>query len=695
MNDRARHGTFRLDLEGVYHALWQERKTFVVFFGGVVLATALGTALQTRQYRAAAVVQLLARAGQEVTGEKVVNLDEGGWAETRDRARTRMQLISSRAVREEVLARYTARGHTDLGTGVEGLEALQGALSVSPREETDLVEVAITHADPDSAALLANLVVEVYTTVNLDSRTDAARETRGWLDDKTKAYKADLEAATAKVMKFKEDNHVVDIDEKVDGISARLQSLQAAAAEATTQRVLAETEYATHVGMLEKKQYSVLAGLYADPTLETMARERATLVTASADVLSRYGEKHPEHQRAADSIAKVDSLMAREVRRSVEAERARVATLRASEAQLAEELELVKADLLAKQKLQAEYRVLKQDEDRASSMLASLGRRGEEVDLEATSRLNDVRVVDLALAPTSPVSPNVKLNLAVGVFVGLLSGVGVALARHRLVGSLLSAADVQRYTSTTLLASIPSLNTSIVPAQRDLYTFEHPRSFAAEAFRSLRAVLEVNGPVKGRRLVITSCLEGEGKSLCALGIAVAYAQLGRRVLLIDADLRLPRLHKVFGVSEAPGLADAMIHEDELHHCMLRTPIPRLDLMRCGERVEYPNEFVSAPELERVLDRLSDLYDVLIIDTPPAGLVADATAIARVCEGVILVARAGKAPGRLVDQTLEQLTQQGANVLGVLLNDVPRRPGDPGYGNKYYSDRPRNAPGGAA
>lgn len=695
MNERSRQGSFRLDLEGVYHALWQERKSFVVFFGAVVLATAIGTFTATREYRAVAVVQLLARAGQEVAGEKVVNLDEGGWAETRDRARTRMQLISSRAVREEVLLRYTARGHTDLGSGTEALDRLLDALAVAPREDTDLVEVSVTFPDPESAALLANLVVEVYTTVNLDQRTDAARETQGWIEGKSDVYKADLEAATAKVMAFKEANHIVDIDEKVDGISARLSSLQAAAAEATTQRVLAESEYSGHVALLEKKQYSVLAGMYADPALETMARERAALVTASADVLSRYGEKHPEHQRAAEGIAKVESLIAKEVRRNVEAERSSISTMRATEAELAKELELVKADLLAKQKLQAEYRILKQDEDRAAAMLTSLGKRGEEVGLQASSQLNDVRVVDRALAPTRPVKPNVKLNLAVGVVIGLVGGLGVALLRHRMVGSLLSAADVDRYTQTSLLASIPSLASNIVPAQRDLYTFEHPRSFAAEAFRSLRAVLEVNGPVKGRRLVITSCLEGEGKSLCAIGIAVAYAQLGRRVLLIDADLRLPRLHKVFGVSEAPGLADAMIHEDELHLCMLKTPIPRLDLMRCGERVDYPNEFVSAPELERVLDRLSDLYDVLIIDTPPAGLVADAVALARVCEGVLLVARAGKAPGRLVNQTLTQLQQQGANVLGILLNDVPRRPGDPGYGNKYYSDRPRTGPGAAA
>ena len=686
---------FVADLEGVYHAIWQERRTFLAFFSAVVLATGVGTAVTPKQYRANAVLQLMASAGQEVDVGKVVNLDDGGWAEKRDRARTRMQLIQSRTVREEVLRRYTSRGHTDLGTGTAGLEALAGSMSVSPREETDLVEVAVTHTDPDAAALLANLVVEVYTEANLSQRTGAARDTQGWLDGQSEGYKATLDEATKKVMSFKETHGVVDIDEKVDGISARLGSLQTAAGEATTRRVLAETAYGEHLGLLKRRQYDVLAGMYQDPALETMARQRAELVTASADVLARYGEKHPEHQRAAESISQVEALIAEEVRRNVDGERAEVETLRRIESELAAELELVKTDLLAKQKLQAEYRVLKGDEERASATLSSLGKRGAEVDLQASTQLNDVRVVDRAVAPTRPFTPNVKLNLAVGFVVGLAAGLGVALLRHRLVGSLLSAADVERYTHTTLLASIPQLNTSIVPAQRDLYTFEHPRSFAAEAFRSLRAVLEVAGPAKGRRIVITSCIEGEGKSLCALGIAVAYAQLGRRVLLIDADLRLPRLHKVFGVEEAPGLSDAMIHEDELHHCTIRTPIPRLDLMRCGERVDYPNEFVSAPELERVLDRLSAQYDIVLLDTPPAGLVADAVSLARVCEGAILVVRAGKAPGRLVHQTLQGLQQGGANVVGVLLNDVPRRPGDPGYGNKYYSDRPRTVRGGPA
>lgn len=683
-NQRPQRG---MDLEILGEALRQQRWTVLLLLGAVLSATLAASLLSTRQYQAVALIQLMPRAGQEVDVSEVVKHDDAGYLEGRDRARTQIQIILSRTVSEEVVRAYNALGHDDLAATPEGADALRRSLSAGPREDTQLVEIRVLHPDPDRAAILANLVAEVYTRSNLAARTDAARETRVWLDGQTSTHRTALGAASDQVMAFKEAHDLVDIDEKVDGISTRLDALQAASGDVTTRRVLLESKLSEHRRLLRRGQHDVLAGMFTDPALETMATERATIVTEAAEVLSRYGDQHPDHQRAVARIQRVEALIAEEVKRNVDGERSNVETLRRQEREIGEELVKVKAELLAKQRLQGEYDALKQEEARAIQLYGSLGDRGQEVDLQASTRLNDVRVVDRAVPPTRPATPNIPLNMAMAFVVGLGGGLGLALLRHRMNETLLSARDVDHYLETPLLGVLPSLPAGMTATARALYAHDHPRSLEAESLRGIRAVLQslgVGGPC--RRILVTSCLPEEGKTSASVGIAIAFAQLGLRVLLIDGDLRLPRLHTMFGVPESPGFGDALIDEEHPQRFVVRTHIDRLHLLPRGAPVEYPNEFLSSPEVNRLLTRLCEGYRVVVIDTPPAALISDALVLARDADGVVMVVRRGRVARDLALKTLGQLRQVGARVLGVALNDVPRGKDTVVHGSHYYDDR---------
>ena len=433
--------------------------------------------------------------------------------------------------------------------------------------------------------------------------------------------------------------------------------------------------------------------MFHDPALETMLREQATLVTQSAEVLARYGEQHPERQRAVEQLKRVKELVATEVRRNVDAEAAQVAALQRQELELAAELDQVKAEMLQKQRLQSQYAELKLDEDRARKMYGSLGDRGDEVHLQARSQLNDIRVIDRAIPPTSPAAPNIPLNMAMATMVGALGGVAAALVRHRMYETISRAEDVERFLDSSILGLVPTLPSEGSSTDRALYAFNHPRSQPAEAIRGIRAVLQAL-PARGagRCFVVTSCLPGEGKTHTAVGLASAFAQLGTSVLLVDADLRIPRLHEIFGVAESPGIADALVDLENPFRFVFRTEIPRLHLLRGGKSVEFPNEMLSSPEFERLLAKLCSGYQVVIIDTPPAGLVSDALPLARQADGVIMVVRRGRVPRDLAVKTMGQLRQLGARVLGVALNDVPR---GKDYGSGYYDDRRRKTPAPSA
>ncbi len=423
-----------LDLDALRTAVRAYWSTVLVFFATVVLMAAVGTWLTTPKYSAVALIHLMPRAGLEVAVEEVVRNDVGGYLEGQQRARTQIQIILSRSVLEQVLEHYADLGYGDeFPEGPDAAYALSRTLAVQPRENTQLVEIGVEHKDPERAAILANLIAEAYSSFNLDSRTYAARDSKGWIDTRIQGARAELDDASDAAIAFRQEHDLVDIEEGVNGITARLNSLQAALGEATTQRVLLQSELDNYQRLLNRGEFLVLAGMFpTDPTLDTMSRERASIVVESADVLARYGAQHPEHQRAVERMARVDALLDEAVRRNIDGVRSQVRTHARQEEKIESELQEVKVELLARQRYQQEYEALKFDEQRSRGLYDSLKARVTEVDLQAHSELNDVRIVDYAVAPTRPSSPKLPLNLAVAMMVGAFGGLGLAMVRYHL-----------------------------------------------------------------------------------------------------------------------------------------------------------------------------------------------------------------------------------------------------------------------
>ena len=681
-------GASSLDLRPLWLVLTRQWLILLAFVGATALSALLVSLLMTEEYEAVALVQLMPRAGREVNLSSSVQSDAGGYMENRDRMRTQIQVIQSRSVREEVIHRYEELERGDMPSGLDGVGELGGMLSAGPREDTQLVEIRVRHTDPESAALLANLVAEVYAEGNLASRTDAARTARVWLDDKTEAYKQELDETSAQLLTFKAEHGVADIDSNVDAITSRRDALQDALGELTAERTQLEGAVSEHQRLLAKDQTDVLAGMLEDPALSAMLRERASITTKYADVLARYGEQHPEHKQARQHIERIDGLVAEEVRSIVDREQAQLRELRRQEARINGELDEVRAELLAKEGLRDEYEELALEHERAQRLYASLGERGAEVDLEASSRLNDVRLVDPALPPKRPVSPNIPLNLAGGLVVGFAGGLGLAWLRERQTEAILDGADVEQHLGESLLGALPTIP-GASEDERAFYHFDRPRSLVAESYRSLRAVL-LSQPSsgEGRAIVVTSSLPGEGKTHCCVGLAASFAQLGLSTVLVDTDLRRPKLYTLFGKEESPGLVEAVSEGLEPSQVVQNTHVPRLDIVCPGRAADNPTELLASEAARAFLARLRQDYEVVILDTAPAGLTSDAAALAGSADGILMIVRREHAPRRVVGSTFEQLHKVGAQLLGVALNDMPISKERQSYGEGYYTDRRR-------
>jgi len=679
-----------LDLSILWEALQQQRWPATIFLGAVLVTAFLATKLTTPIYEAVALIQLMPRAGQEVDVNAVVSFDEAGYLERRDRARTQIQVILSRSVREAVISAYNEAGFEDL-TGADGIGELKGMMTVGPREDTQLVEIKVEHTDPERAAKLANLITEVYTVQNLTSRTSAARETRVWLEGQTGDYRTDLDAATQAVMAFKEANDLVGIDEKVDDVTRRMSSLQSALAEKSTELALLDNTLSEHRRMLWNGKHAVLAGAFDTPALKALSEQHALVLTETAEVFARYGEKHPKHKEATDRVARIEALIAQEVGRLVDGEKVEYRILEGQVERLNTELDLIKAELLDKQRLKDQYRKLKMEEDRLRKMYGSLSERGAEVELQARTRLSDVRIVDAALPPSRPARPSLPLNMAVALLVGLGGGVGLALIRHRMDDTLRTVAALEESLDAPLLGALPQLPASLSEEERALYAHAHPQSATAETLRSIRALLHAqvgsSNPKRlvvmtHRRFLVTSTQPGEGKTDTALGLAVSFAKLGIATLLVDADLRRPRLHALLGVERGPGLSDVLKGDEAALDLVCDTSVSNLYLLPCGEPVDAPNELLASSSIQGTLARLGGRYPVVIIDTPPVSPVSDALVMAPGAD-VLMLVRHGKVSEPNAVRTLERLRQAGASVQGIIFNGVPTS--EVAYRDRYYGE----------
>ncbi|GAA3255719.1 polysaccharide biosynthesis tyrosine autokinase [Nonomuraea helvata] len=292
-----------------------------------------------------------------------------------------------------------------------------------------------------------------------------------------------------------------------------------------------------------------------------------------------------------------------------------------------------------------------------------------------------VTMVDQAEVPQAPVSPRPVVNILLSVLIGLLVAAASLVLRDRLDTTIKSPHELQRNSNSSTLGIIGYERAA---RRHPLILRPHGRSSRAEAFRSLRTNLQFIGIDKQpKSLVITSCLPNEGKSSTCSNLAITLAQAGWQVLLVDADLRRPRLPDYFGIEGAVGLTDVLIGKARLAEVIQTWGEPRLSVLPSGQIPPNPSELLGSRMMHQLLDQLTDKYDMVIIDAPPLLPVTDAATLAAVCDGVLLVARYGKTRQEHVQRAMEQLTSVKARIVGTVLNFVPAKAsGYDGYGYGY-------------
>jgi len=632
-----------LDYTSVLQRRW---RVVVVLAALVFVVTTFYTFLQTPVYEAAVTMRVGAKP--ETSAEV---LDK-----PRDRyfsIESEMQVLLSTEVAREASSQLN---EADLVNHVIRQVRFLG-------EGTSMLQLTVQHNDPSVARNVANALADAYQEYNRKTKTQEAASTLVYIEEQLKAVGRQLDRSEQELQSFK-------IRTGLERLSTEGRTLVESAVDLEKQRAelqLRRKRIAGYVASLKsgRADFTAAYDVAGVPELITAVME---LRAKRMAMLQKYTEKHPavieidaQLRQATENIAELARSAVRGIDRQIGEIDQRLSKSTQHLAKVPEdELELVR--LTRENQVNAE-------------LYSSLLQRQQETRIREASTSSNVEIVSRAELPESPVKPNKKKNLAMGLLLGLLGGVGLAFFLDYLDRSIKDEDDVLRSLGLPVLGTIPRIPPDIDGKKPTLLNLE-PHTAPTEAFLALRTnLLFIITNQKHKTILVTSCLPDEGKSTVACNLAVSLAQTGARVLLLDCDLRRPSLHKIFGQSEVPGLADLMV--DGNKQVLRRIEPLTLDFLAAGKEMAHPTQLLNSEAMSNFLSKADELYDYVVLDVPPLLPVADALVLVSRVDLNVMVLETCRIPERLAIKALQSLQNHNAAPAGVVLNDKS------GKGARYY------------
>lgn len=701
------------------------RRWLVVAVATVLALAGAAVAITTLQprWRASATVVLHLSGPQLFDKVKGVTEDN----ETRlfaykEYYQTQREIIGSRAVAERALGELGLAqdpvflGVDDIGSEperlaraaeVDPIERLRQLVFVEEVRGSRVLKISADYPDPQVAADIANAVARAYLDYVLAARArtgDAARENVE--SERVKALAA-LQAAELALSEFKREHGIssISLADRQNVITEAIIKTTANLKDAEAERFAAQAahEEAQRLHKLGSVASATLLPQHERRVFEDMRAEQLEAEREVEQLGVKYGDKMPDLQQAKRRLALIEGRIAREEKALLDSLKARANAAGKTEQSLRGSLESEKEKALELTLLERQYRELEREAETAADTYELVARRDTEIEMLGRITADDIEILDLATRARAPVFPPKMLLVAValvgGLTLGALLALGVDVRDHRIRGLLdleraLAGLGLPVLGQLPLLPAEARIGVSNLRAQRrhrDLHTYLFPQSLMAERVRGVRTSLSfAAGDVPLKTLVITSPNSSEGKSSTAVNLAMSFVQAKKRVILVDADMRRPRLHQLFPPPigrEQVGLSGVLSGKCTLDEAIVRDAedLPEgLALLLCGEVPTSPAELLESPQARKLVAELGERFDVILLDSPPVLPVTDPLILARLADGVVVVARCQATTRSELQRTIATLRKGDNNLLGVVLNEVDARREEAGYGVGYYA-----------
>jgi polysaccharide biosynthesis transport protein len=584
-------------------------------------------------------------------------------------------------------------------TRQDTVHRIQSNLHVSIVPKTDIIRISYSSLNAKLSADIVNKVISDYVQRSYQTRFESSQRASVWLSGTLEGLKQEVEASQEQMMDMQRRLGILGFDPTHNQISTSLDDLARAAGAAKLARIIAEARYRVVAGM-DPNTIEGTIELTPGTAPGELNLLRGNLAGAKANYATLESSLGPNHPQAKAVKAQIDELVKEideEQNRLITQAKQNYVVAKANEDQTTAALESQKTDAYKLRDQLVEYTLRQREYEANRTLYDSLQQRLRTASVQSGLESLEVDVVDQALPPAEPMLRPQSTVILTALIFSLLGGIVTAFLMESLDTGLRSIAEIESITELPSLAIIPRARRSSVDqaatlstAQRNVGILTQPKSQFAEAFRSLRtSLLLSNTGHPPKYIVLTSATPSEGKTTAASNLAAILAQRDTRVLLIDGDLRRPNVHHRFGLNGKIGLTTVLTGATKLEETVQRVPeIPNLDILPSGPVPPFPTEMLSSEAMETILKRCGDLYDYIVIDSPPILSVTDGVILARQADAVVLVVRHGKSSKHVVRRARDLLLRSGAAITGIVLNAVdlnsPEYYGYYGYSGYSYS-----------
>jgi len=706
-----------------WRILLKRRQIAVVFFMAVVGIVVVYSFLATPIYRGTAHVLI------DLEKNPVMTFGEGGGAyiqmkDASEYYHTQMEILSSRSFGDRVVKKYQLDKNpylleqkerktrsllksakkllTDLFPAKPAAQPVFPWTAIQEERDPYLTDLVLSNMEvevgkgsnilkvhyysdnPQIAAGMANCIASAYIEHNLDIRVKPFRDAVEWLSGRMIESRAKVEESEKVVQKYKEGKGIVSFESRENVITQKLQELMTQLVHAESKRQETEVRYKQIQSVSSDPELlATVPDIMNNLVIQGLRTEELSIKRKLSDLNEKYGPKHPLMIRAKTELDTVQKNLIAEARKMENAAKTEYDISRGREESLRRTIDEQKTVVLDLGRKAIEYGVIAGESVSNKQFYELLLKKLQEASLSSGINVSNAQIVDGASIPGAPIRPDRTQNVLLAMIAGLLGGIFAAFFVEYMDDTVKTPEDIEKVLALPFLGYVPTTNAEEGP----IYMFSGPHAAVAESYRTIRTSVMLSSVEEQplQVLLVTSSTPNEGKTTTATNLAVAMAQMGERVLLIDTDMRRHNLHKIFGLDNLIGISDMVIdHANVATAIRTLSHIPNLHVITGGTLAPNPSELLGSHSMRELIASLRTTYDRIILDSPPLMAFSDSLVLSRIADGVVFVVWGGKTGKDLIKKSTQGIAGVNGRILGVVLNNVSMTKKNSYYYNPYYT-----------
>ncbi|MFI5294146.1 MAG: GumC family protein [Thermodesulfovibrionales bacterium] len=555
-------------------------------------------------------------------------------------------------------------------------KTISASIVVTPIKNSKLVDIGYVSSNPEFSALIVNSVAKAYIDDLLDMKMSSSRNAMRWLTEKADEEKSKLETSEKTLQEYQRTKDIVTLENRLTMVPEKLSEVATKIAVSESRRKELESLYnKVKEVMHNPDKAETIPVITSDPTIQSLRVQILKAEQNIGEMSKKYGQKHPAMITAVADLKGLKEKKEQEIRRVVESIKNDYELARANEENFRKMASQTKSETLTLNEKFVQYEALKREAETSKQLFDAIIKKIKEQDISQDIRTVDVWVVEKAEVPKMPFKPNNARDALLGLVIGLFGGIGAAFFVEYLDNTVKSTEDVETKLGVPVLGVVSLLKSGGNSMEEIL--LKEPHSVFAESYKVLRtAILLSSAVTPPKNVLVTSPSPGEGKTVTSVNLSITIAQAAHRVLLVDSDLRKPRIHKIFGLDNSKGLSTYLAGASGID-IICKGTVPNLSIIPSGPVPPNPSELLSSGRMYDLIGVLNEKFDIIIWDAAPLLTVTDSLVLSKILDGTIIVTRAGQTTYESVSRALKSLNDIEAHFLGVVINGLDIRK------NEYY------------